>query len=198
MCLSDHWWLPTSVRWLLGGYKASQQFVNGSLGFTLLSSRTHQFNTVGDLKRVSVGRYRPTVYSLMRFRINTLWVTILFELSAPSFADPSHLRVEYKVVRNGACASKGGRRALPWLLSWLLHRIVLQALVKDHRRRPGLQSKGSWLTQWEASVNSYRQSLRLAVTTGVGDGADSSEFANWISHLPMTSYHKYIPGWSCQ
>ena len=64
-----------------------------SLDFTLLEFSTHLNHTVGNLKRVWVGRIRPTQVSLMRFRINTLWVTILFELSAPGFTDPSHLRV---------------------------------------------------------------------------------------------------------
>ena len=92
-CLVTYCWLPISMRRLLGGHKATQRFVEGSLEFTLAGLLHHLIPTFGKLKRVWVGRIRPIQISLMRFRINTLWVTILFELSAPGFADPSHLRV---------------------------------------------------------------------------------------------------------
>lgn len=69
---------------------------------------------VGNLKRVSVGWYHSTEDLLLRFRINTLWVTILIELSASGSANPFHLTVDIRFVCIVACATKGGRRAMHW------------------------------------------------------------------------------------
>lgn len=98
-----------------GGHKASQLFVKGLLEFTQLDFGTHLFKCVGDLKRVSFGWYHSSDVSLLRFRINTLWVTILIELSASGSANPFHLTVDTRFVCSVAYASKGGRRAMHWL-----------------------------------------------------------------------------------
>ena len=190
MCLAAYWWLLISMRRLLGGHNASQQFVEGSLHFTLLEFSIHLQSdcwklearlSQADSSASTLTSEVPYSYPLGN---NTVW-TLSTRLHGP--LSPSGLSTG---LSETACATKGGRRALLWYIPQLMHRIVLQALVKDIRRRPGLQSMGSWLTQWEASVNSYRQPSRLAVILSVGDGADSSEFAKTMdSHLPMTFHH---------
>ena len=97
-CLVTYCWLPISMRRLLGGHKATQRLVEGSLEFTLAGLLHHLIPTFGKLKRVWVGRIRPIQISLMRFRINTLWVTILIELSASGSANPFHLTVDTRFV----------------------------------------------------------------------------------------------------
>ena len=47
-----------------------------------------------------------------------------------------------RIVRKGACAPKGGRRAVPRHLSWLLYHIVLLTLAKVKDEGSGSYSRG--------------------------------------------------------